>query len=207
MIKLRYLMVLSLLSLSAMLWGQAIWIHAKARLAQQLIHRAWEKTLADPDHYRQHPPWSWADTWPVARLQWLHAETAFGVIQVQADYFVLAGAHGSALAFGPGNVDGTALPGFGASVIGGHRDTHFSFLREVSSGDMFRIQTLSGQWKIYRVVNTSIADVRQGNLVFESAQDALWLITCYPFNALVPGGPLRYVVHAEFHPDHNLTAL
>ena len=27
--------------------------------------------------------------------------------------------------------------------------------------------------------------------------DGLWLVTCYPFDAIVPGGPLRYVVQAR----------
>jgi len=29
-----------------------------------------------------------------------------------------------------------------------------------------------------------------------SDQKKLTLITCWPFDAVVPGGPLRYVVHA-----------
>jgi hypothetical protein len=47
-------------------------------------------------------PWPWADTWPIARL----SAPRHGV-----DLFVLAGATGRTLAFGPGHVDGTARPG------------------------------------------------------------------------------------------------
>ena len=47
------------------LFGQGIWIHAKALLAQVLLERAFAASLA-----RRHDvkPWPWADTWPVAQL-------------------------------------------------------------------------------------------------------------------------------------------
>ena len=41
------------------------WIHAKAGLAQVLLHRSWERTRAGGVEEK---PWPWADTWPVARL-------------------------------------------------------------------------------------------------------------------------------------------
>ena len=74
------------------LWhlGQAGYIAAKAELAQYLMQRSWQQTLAGA---RAVKPWPWADTWPVARL------TAADV-----DLFVLAGADGRALAFGPGQI-------------------------------------------------------------------------------------------------------
>src|SRR5688572_1545522 len=54
--------------LGAGLWqfGQGIYIHLKARLAQYLIADAWRKTLTGA---RAVKPWPWADTWPVARLE------------------------------------------------------------------------------------------------------------------------------------------
>ena len=54
----------------------------------------------------------------------------------------LAGVSGRTLAFGPGHVDGTPLPGDpGNSVLSGHRDTHFAFLRELRSGDILLVST------------------------------------------------------------------
>ncbi len=35
----------------------------------------------------------------------------------------------------------------------------------------------------------------------ETAERRLTLVTCYPFDAIVPGGPLRYLVFAEAVPD------
>ena len=55
---------------------------------------------------------------------------------------VLAGASGRTLAFGPGHVDGTPLPGeHGNAVVSGHRDTHFAFLRDLRCGDVLEVQT------------------------------------------------------------------
>src|SRR5258708_21742672 len=48
------------------LFGQGVYIHAKALVAQVLLQRAFAETIAGG-----HPvkPWSWADTWPVARIE------------------------------------------------------------------------------------------------------------------------------------------
>lgn len=165
-------------------FGEALKIEAKARLAQYLIADAWEETLQTGAPVR---PWSWADTWPVARIR------SIG----HPDLYVLAGAHGSALAFGPGLMDGTSLPGkAGASVIAGHRDTHFNFLRHLSQGDTFEVQVQNGEWYHYIVQNAYIVDTQLG-ADFPPESGYLYLVTCYPFDAIDPGGPLRYVVTAN----------
>src|ERR1700753_111666 len=66
-------------------------IHAKEILAQVLLARASTESIAS-----HHPvkPWSWADTWPVARIE---------VKRLNASMIVLAGSSGQALAFGPGH--------------------------------------------------------------------------------------------------------
>lgn len=171
---------------AAGLWqlGSAAFIPAKAAVAQVLLHRAWDRTLAGEDRAR---PWPWADTWPVARLR---------LPAVDTDLIVLAGASGQALAFGPGHVSGTAAPGqSGFTMIGGHRDTHLKVLAELSPGSRVEIQRPDGETRIYRVETASIADARRPwNAPVEA--EGLVLVTCYPFDALIPGGPLRYLVHA-----------
>ena len=79
--------------------GQGAYIPAKAWLAQELMQRAWQR--ADYDDDRQ-APWPWADTWPVARLKANAGEI---------DLIVLAGGSGRTLAFGPGHLSASALPG------------------------------------------------------------------------------------------------
>ena len=167
-------------------FGNGLYIHAKARLAQYLIADAWQQSLIDG---RMTKPWSWADTWPVARLR---------NSRLNQDLFVLAGASGSSLAFGPGHLDGSALPGQkGSMLVGGHRDTHFNFLKTLHRGDRLRVQGISGSWFTYQVNEILIRDSRVEPLFASSGQSELLLVTCYPFDAVVPGGPLRYVVQAR----------
>lgn len=160
-------------------------IHAKAVLAQHLLREAWDRTVSGETRVR---PWPWADTWPVARLR----VEGHGVDQI-----VLAGATGSSLAFGPGHVDGTAQPGDdGNTVIGGHRDTHFGFLAELEPGEELWLEDAGGGQRRYRVTDLRIVDHRDSGVVVDTALPTLTLVTCYPFDAVVPGGPLRYVVTA-----------
>ena len=164
--------------------GSAMFIPAKAAVAQVLLHQAWDRTLAGEDRVK---PWPWADTWPVARLKLPDTGT---------DLIVLAGASGQALAFGPGHVGGPAPPGRpGLSMIGGHRDTHLRALARLKPGNRVEIQRPDGATRIYQVDSTTIADSRHSWAAPEGT-DQLVLVTCYPFDALIPGGPLRYLVHA-----------
>ncbi|MDO3386796.1 class GN sortase [Gilvimarinus sp. SDUM040013] len=168
-------------------WGSALGIEVKAQLAQVLIERAWQQKLDAPGVTAR--PWPWADTEPVGRLQWLDKEG-----RVERDLFVLSGTHGEALAFGPGLMDGSFAD---ARVIGGHRDTHFAFLRDLRDGDRLRWQDENGHWRSYMISKRSIADARNNQLWIDPDADALWLVTCFPFDALRAGGPLRYVVRAD----------
>src|ERR1700709_2159788 len=81
------------------LFGQGAYIHAKALLAQVLLERAFDATIAT-GHMTK--PWSWADTWPVARIE---------VKRIGASAIVLSGSSGQALAFGPGPVELTRQAG------------------------------------------------------------------------------------------------
>lgn len=166
--------------------GRGAYIYAKAQLAQALLHRAWESARTTGAAAK---PWPWADTHPVARL------TAPGQ---DADVLVLAGASGRTLAFGPGHLDGSALPGDpGNAVITAHRDTHFRFLRQVAPGDEVNVDRSDGTTRRFRIRTTYVADERDLRLPRDTVVPTLTLVTCYPFDALDPGGPLRYVVVAE----------
>lgn len=175
-----------LAALGAWQVGSGAWIHGKAWLAQALIARAWSEAMASGT---APPPWPWADTRPVARLE----VPALGI-----DEIVLAGASGRTLAFGPGHLDGTAMPGMpGISVVSGHRDTHFRFLERLQRGTVIRIERADGTWQDYRVEQTRVVDVNDTSILpTATGQPRLLLTTCYPFDSLTPGGPLRYLVLA-----------
>lgn len=166
------------------LW-EGSWIYVKARLAQQLLHRAWSRTLAGETGVK---PWPWADTWPVARLV---------VPSQHIDQIVLEGAYGRTLAFGPGHVESAQPIGSSHTIIlTGHRDTHFSFLKQLQKGDGIELETGDGIRRRYRVQDRRIADSRSDSIRAEQDRARLVLVTCYPFDTIAPGGPLRYVVTA-----------
>ena len=83
------------------------------------------------------------------------------------------------------------------SVIAGHRDTHFSFLRDIEMGDMLVIERFSGRKHLYKVIGIDVVDSRRGSLLLDTDVSILSLVTCYPFDADEAGGPLRYVVTAR----------
>ena len=185
----RFLRIAAALALCLALWqlGQGTYIQAKAWLAQVLIKQAWARTL---EGEAQAKPWPWADTWPVARVT---------VPGRDIERFVLAGANGRSIAFGPGHVFGTPLPGAaGNSVIGAHRDTHFAFLRDLQPGEEIVVQKSVGGTRRYRVAGAEIVDKSDTRVLAQRlGESRLTLITCYPFDALRAGGPLRYVVTAK----------
>lgn len=166
--------------------GRGLYIHSKAALAQHLLRDAWERTLAGG---RTERPWPWSDTWPVARLV---------VPRTGTDLVVLAGTDGASLPFGPGHLPGSASPGMpGDSVLSGHRDTHFSFLRELVPGDALQLYTPDGAMRNFLVTETRVLPSSRVPLMLDGPEPRLLLTTCYPFDAIRPGGPERFLAVAE----------
>lgn len=177
----RPFMLVTSASLVMLMFG--LWIPFKALLAQELLERAWVKSQAQHTEQR---PWSWADTWPVAKLD---------LPELGVSMIVLEGGHGESLAFGPGRVLGGER---GPLILAGHRDTHFRHLKNVQTGTQIRVQDRSQQWRHYEVTDVSIVDSRTEAIdTLQLAQDSVLLITCYPFDSLDARGPLRYVVKAR----------
>ena len=184
--KLGRLLVACLLCLGFWQLGQGAYIPAKAWLAQELMQRAWTRTGTGEVRAT---PWPWADTWPVARMTARSGEV---------DLIVLAGASGRTLAFAPGHMSASAMPGeTGNAVIAGHRDTHFQFLKDVQLGELLEVESSTGLRHLYKVVGVDIVDSRKGSLLLDTEAPMLSLVTCYPFDARESGGPLRYVVTAR----------
>lgn len=166
--------------------GEGAYLEAKAWLAQYLLQQAWDESLAGGSQVK---PWPWADTWPVARMQ---------VARLGVDHIVLADASGRSMAFGPGQIVGTSQPGQGGnSAISGHRDTHFRFLPKLIQGDRIDLILLDGTRHGYQVASSSVHHQDETWLLQDSGEESLTLITCYPFDAIIPGGPMRYVVQAR----------
>ncbi len=165
--------------------GQGLAIHAKAILAQVLLERAFAQSMADRAPVK---PWSWADTWPVARVE---------MPRIGLDAIVLAGGSGQALAFGPGHLEGTPLPGEeGTAVIAAHRDTHFAALANAHAGDEIRVTRGDGVTVWFRVTGTDVVPWDGNGIDAQADGRFLVLSTCWPFGSTRPG-PLRYVVKAQ----------
>lgn len=161
--------------------GSGTAVQVKAWLGQALLERAWKQT--GPTR-AQVEPWPGAISYPVARLR---------VPELGIRQLVLDGADTPVLAWGPGMESGR----HGLRLIAGHRDTHFRFLRRLEHGHRLHLDYGDGSIEHWRVVATRIIDARTTRLNLDLELERLYLVTCYPFDALSAGGPWRWVVELE----------
>jgi sortase A len=181
-------LALALLGAGAFFIGCALFIPAKAALAQMLLERAWARVQSGEPSVK---PWSWADISPVAEIE---------IPRLHRRAIVLEGSSGEALAFGPGHMPNTPMIGeAGTAIVAAHRDTQFRFLGELKLGDAISATTTDGRRISYRVVAMRVVQADASGL---DPQDKgptgsrLALVTCYPFSGVLHS-PLRYVVLAE----------
>ncbi|MCP3370256.1 class GN sortase [Bradyrhizobium cajani] len=180
----RLIPPLALALIGLILFGDGAYIHAKAWLAQVLLERAFDRSVASGEAVK---PWSWADTWPVARIE---------VKRIGASAIVLEGTSGQALAFGPGHIRQTVDAGErGVAVYAAHRDTHFRFLRNVAIGDIIEITRRDGRHFRYRADVSDVVRFDASGIEPATHDFELVLATCWPFDA-VTSGPERFILHA-----------
>ena len=100
-----------------------------------------------------------------------------------------------ALNRGSGHVTGTSLPGERGNVaIAAHRDGFFRGLENIEIGDEIELTTLGGQ-QTFRVSQLDVVDPLNVSVLSATADTAVTLITCYPFN-YVGAAPERFIVRA-----------
>ncbi len=176
--------LLAIIGISIFTYGA--YMPIKAEAAQYMIQSAW--SVANKTGYSV-KPWNWMDSHPVMRLT---------SAKHNQDLIVLEGDTVNVLAFGPGrNIKSSHPGGRGTTLISAHRDTHFDFLEDIELGDKFEIDPIySKQNYQYQVSDIKIIDSDKVGIDISNNQAELKLVTCYPFNAVVAGGPLRYVVTA-----------
>ncbi len=170
------------------LTARALYLRAKAELAGILIRRAWDQSLQTGT---PHKPWPWADTYPVARLQ---------IPRLGYDEIVLDGATPRTLAFGPARLfSGADFGEPGNLVLAGHRTSWFRPLESVAKDDRIQIAWFDKRARqhtgTYQVTKIQIVDPKDVSLLAPTDDDALTLITCYPFGH-GPSSPQRFVVRA-----------
>lgn len=167
------------------LCAQGGWIHAKAAVAQVLLRHAFAETIATGHRVK---PWSWFDSWPVARIE---------VPRLGEDLVVLEGGSGQALAFGPSHVAGTPEAGQdGTAVYAAHRDTQFAFLGRLRVGDRIDVLRRDGMTVTFRVTDSEVRRWDASGIDPRAPGRYLVLSTCWPLGGLT-SGPMRLLVHTE----------
>ena len=173
----------------ACLAGRAAYLHAKAELAGILIGRAWEKNVETRNPQK---PWPWADTYPIARLR---------IPRLGYDEYVLEDASARNLAFGPARLlSGAAVGESGNLVIAGHRTSWFRPLEGIANGDSVQLEWFDAhshslRQRSYNVTAIRVVQPNDFALLAPTENEALTLITCYPFGPR-PTSPQRFVVRA-----------
>jgi sortase A len=156
-------------------------------VAGGLIRRAWEESARSGE---ARAPWPWADTRPVARLK---------IPRLGYDEIVLDDATPRVLAFGPALLLSGARPGrVGNVVVAGHRTSWFRGLEGIAEGDTMEMEWFDARRgglceRRYKVETIRIVEPSEVRLQGATGEDALTLITCYPFGR-GPRSPKRFVV-------------
>jgi sortase A len=113
---------------------------------------------------------------------------------------ILEGTDAQTLRRAVGHIPGTPLPGQRGNVaITGHRDTFFRPLRNIREDDEIRLTTLSGSYR-YGVDSIKVVEPENMEVLGDSEDSILTLVTCYPFYFVGPA-PKRFIVRAHRIPE------
>jgi len=114
---------------------------------------------------------------------------------------VLQDATPRTLAFGPARLlSGAELGEPGNVVLAGHRTSWFKPLQHIAVGDAIHVEWFDKgrgglRQQSYRVQSVNVVDPADVRLLQPTSDDALTLITCYPFGSS-PHSPQRFIVRA-----------
>jgi len=96
---------------------------------------------------------------------------------------------------GVGRIEGTAALGDPGNLgIAGHRDGFFRGLKDVKVGDVIEVQTLD-ETLSYRIADLRIVEPTDIDVLDDTSEPTLTLVTCYPFY-FIGHAPQRYIVRA-----------
>ncbi|MFA6957269.1 MAG: class D sortase [Thermoanaerobaculia bacterium] len=96
---------------------------------------------------------------------------------------------------GVGWIKGTATPGSeGNSCLAAHRDGFFRALKDVARGDVVELE-LDGSVQTYAIESIEIVDPKNVASLAQGKEQALTLVTCYPFY-FIGSAPQRFIVRA-----------
>ena len=111
-------------------------------------------------------------------------------------YPIVQGTDDRDLKLGVGHYVNSVMPGVkDNSVLSGHRDSVFSKLGQLRSGDLVVIRTSSGTFD-YVVRKTRIVLANDRTVIVPTPTATLTLSTCYPF-FYIGSAPKRFIVSAD----------
>jgi sortase A len=113
---------------------------------------------------------------------------------------VLEGSDDATLNRGAGHIEETALPGqLGNVGIAGHRDTTFRPLRNIQIGDPLNLTTRDRIYR-FRITSTTIVGPKDVQVLAQTREPTLTLVTCYPFE-FIGHAPRRFIVRARLEQE------
>jgi sortase A len=116
--------------------------------------------------------------------------------RINISVIVLEGADSTVLDVAAGHIPGTALPGLRGNIgIAAHRDTFFRSLQRIRSNDRLSIKTPTGILE-YGVKSAEVVEPTDTEVLRETEDAELTLVTCYPFS-YIGAAPKRFIVHAR----------
>ena len=154
-------------------------------VGQWLLERAWQRTLATGDAGQavavgRHASGRAADRAGAARRR----DRAVGRDRTHAR-----------VGAGPSRRLG-ARGRRGNAVFTAHRDTHFAFLARAAVGERIIVERATARARLPRQRRRRSSPQRDLHLRADTDAPTLTLVTCYPFDAIAPNTPWRYVVTA-----------
>jgi LPXTG-site transpeptidase (sortase) family protein len=122
--------------------------------------------------------------------------TRLTIPKINLDSFVVEGTSHKALLHGPGHLKNSAEPGQpGNVIISAHRDTFFRHVFELETGDQVQVER-AGKIAIYEVTGKKVVDPDDFEVLRQTKEPRLTLITCYPTYYIGPA-PQRAIVIAK----------
>ncbi len=167
-----------------MVMSEPVYFYAKGYVAQILLDNAWNKTI---DLSSPQLAWPWAETHPVGKIHFPRLGQSFTILNNTSI---------ESLAFGPGNVENTSVPGENGNIcIAGHRDSFFNGIKNLKLSDVVRIESI-GKEQLFQINEINIVTPDEIEWLQNSDQSVLTLITCYPFE-YIGEAPKRYIIRAK----------
>jgi sortase A len=160
--------------------ADGLWIKGKGMVAQVMLDRAFISPSKSGGK-----PWGWADISPIARVS---------APRLNQSNIVLNNTNGEALAFGPGHMIDTPLPGErGTSVLSAHRDTHFRWIGKLKKGDDVFVERKDGKKLRYVIRRAWVAKANMPGINADSEEFLIALTTCWPLDGTKRSN-WRYIV-------------